>query len=178
MTMSGVIRFLPMILLGSLIANTAANSAEFPPIPPGHESGPSVAQLTLLKFFPGSEGTLVGRFKFSNQSAGVIALYGNPSATAEIIRLTPNQDKVAYLAHVRLNESTKNDWIQIRSPEGLGATPVEKYELYPGEIRYLDITLPNAKNKPKAELLVQLLFQIDQAYYSVNTNAFRLSGTP
>lgn len=179
MTMSRVTRLLLIFLLAALLTTTAAaNSAAFPPMPSGYESGPSAAQLTLVKFFPGTEGTLVGRFKFSNQTTAVIAFYGNPSSMAEIIRLTPNQDKTAYIAHVRLNESEKNDWIQIRPPKGLGATPAEKYELYPGEIRYLDITLPNAKNKPKAELLVQLLFQIDDANYSVNTNAFHLSGTP
>ena len=171
------VRFTHLLLLicfGSVMADGTTLS---PSVPPNYESGPPGAELKLLKFFPGKAGMLVGRFKFSNQTSQAIVLHGNPSSMAEIIKLTPTQDNVAYATHVRLNDNKPNKWIWIRGPADAATVKTEKYELYPGEIRYLDISLPNAKDKPNAELLVQLLFQIGEVKYFISSEAFQLPST-
>ena len=145
--------------------------------PPAAESHPEPAiglEFKLLKIFPGKNGLLTGRFKLANDSADIVTVWGQPSSMMEIIGLSPSQDVSAYATFVRLNETEKNDWITIPKPPNAAPIKALAYELYPGEIRYLDVLLPNASNKPKAELLVQLYLQLGEEKHHLNSSPFKL----
>ena len=95
----------------------------------------------------------------------------------EIIVLSPNQDIGGYSTFVRLNETEKNAWVKI--PKSANAIPVKSqaYDLFPGEIRFLDLSVPNAKNKPKAELRIQLYLEAAEEMPFLNSPAFSLEAT-
>ena len=148
--------------------------AQEPVAPESHLPLATNLEFKILKIFPAKNGLLTGRFKLANASSDIIKVWGRPSSMMEIIGLSPNQDIDAYATYVRLNEAENNDWISIPKPPN--ATPIksQEYELFPGEIRYLDLALPNAKNKPKAELMVQLYLQIGEDQAHVNSPTFNL----
>lgn len=156
-----------------LLALACKSAAQEPGAPESHSVPAANLGFELLKVFPGKHGLLTGRFKLANTSSDIIKIWGKPSSMMEIIGLSPNQDVGGYATFVRLNETEKNDWISIPKPPKAAPVKAQEYELFPGEIRYLDLSLPNAKNKPKAELLVQLYLKIgeDQAY--LNSPAFK-----
>lgn len=148
--------------------------AQAPQAPESHPEPAVGLEFKLLKIFPGKNGLLTGRFKLTNGSADIVTVWGQPSSMMEIIGLSPSQDVSAYATFVRLNETEKNDWITIPKPPNAAPIKALAYELYSGEIRYLDLLLPNASNKPKAELLVQLYLQLGEAQYHLNSSPFKL----
>lgn len=145
------------------------------PVPENHVEAESGTGFKFLRLFPGKNGLLVGRFKLSNDSQSVISVWGKPSAMTEIIALSPSQHENAYATFVKLNEADDENWIAIPKPPNAAPVKAQAYELYPGEIRYLDLPIPNAKNKPKAELVVQLYLQTEQTKRFINSAAFKLS---
>ncbi|MEM7468199.1 MAG: hypothetical protein AAF387_15105 [Pseudomonadota bacterium] len=145
------------------------------PQPAERDPVPVLSEFKVLKFFPGKNGLLVGRFKLVNQSTEIISFHGRPSSMMEIIALSPTQDVPAYTTYVRLNESEPNKWIKVPSPQSTKPEKTQLYELYPSEVRYLDLSLPNAKDKPEAELAVQLLIMLGDSKYFIDSDPFKLN---
>ena len=172
-------QFLPLRFLGLCLLVTSASTALAEDLPAleSRDEITSGVVFKFLKLFPGKDGLLVGRFRLSNDSASLLKVWGKPSAMTEIIGLSPSQDKPAYQAFVRLNEKEPNPWIPIPKPPDAVAVKAQAYELYPGEIRYLDLLLPNAKNKPKAELVVQLYVEVTEQKKYLNSTVFHLTQT-